>query len=100
MQALAHRPDGWVPPVVRTVATEGRGVPELLEAISTCRFEGRAAATWQAQLREMLRDRLWDEVRSKRLQPGELEAAAQEVAARERDPYSFVDEVLARRSKA
>jgi 5'-methylthioadenosine phosphorylase len=30
---LGHRPDGWVPPVVRTVATEGTGVPELLGAI-------------------------------------------------------------------
>jgi GTPase len=100
MQTLAHRPDGWVPPVVRTVATEGRGVPELLDAVIACRFEGRAAANWQAQLREMLRDRLMDEVLTKRLQPGELEAAAREVAARERDPYSFVDEVLARRSKA
>jgi LAO/AO transport system kinase len=100
MQALAHRPDGWVPPVVRTVATEGRGVPELLDAVIACRFEGRAAANWQAQLREMLRDRLMDEVLTKRLQPGELEAAAREVAARERDPYSFVEEVLGRRSKA
>ncbi len=100
MQALAHRPDRWVPPVVRTVATEGRGVPELLDAVIACRFEGRAAANWQAQLREMLRDRLWDEVVTKRLQPGELEAAAREVAARERDPYSFVEEVLARRSTA
>ena len=100
MQTLAHRPDGWLPPVVRTVATEGRGVPELLDAVGACRFEGRTAANWQAQLREMLRDRLMDEVLTKRLLPGELEAAAREVAARERDPYSFVDEVLARRNKA
>jgi LAO/AO transport system kinase len=31
--SLAHRPDGWVPPIVRTVATEATGVDNLLQAI-------------------------------------------------------------------
>lgn len=31
--ALAVRPDGWTPPVVRTVATEGTGIAELLDAV-------------------------------------------------------------------
>jgi LAO/AO transport system kinase len=31
--SLAHRADGWQPPIVRTVATEGKGIAELLEAI-------------------------------------------------------------------
>jgi LAO/AO transport system kinase len=31
--SLRNRADGWMPPVVRTVATEGAGVGELLEAI-------------------------------------------------------------------
>ena len=30
---LAHRTDGWMPPIVRTVATEATGVDELLAAI-------------------------------------------------------------------
>ena len=30
---LAPRPDGWVPPVVRTVASEGVGISELLGAL-------------------------------------------------------------------
>src|SRR4029077_5109390 len=33
VQSLGHRPDGWVPPIVRTVATEGTGVEDLLQAI-------------------------------------------------------------------
>ena len=33
MLSLAHRPDGWQPPVVKTVATEGGGIAELVETI-------------------------------------------------------------------
>ena len=33
MLGLATRPDGWVPPVVRTVASEGVGISELLGAL-------------------------------------------------------------------
>src|SRR6185369_11613842 len=31
--SLAHRPDGWTPPIIKTIATEGRGIEELVEAI-------------------------------------------------------------------
>ena len=31
--SLAHRADGWQPPILRTVATEDKGITELLEAI-------------------------------------------------------------------
>jgi LAO/AO transport system kinase len=31
--SLAHRADGWETPVVKTVATEGRGIDELVETI-------------------------------------------------------------------
>ena len=42
MLSLGHRPDGWVPPVVRTVATEGTGVDKLLEAVWRYREAGLA----------------------------------------------------------
>src|SRR5262245_33081930 len=31
--SLAHRPDGWQPPLIKTIATEGRGIDELIENI-------------------------------------------------------------------
>ncbi len=34
--AAAAEPGGWVAPVVRTVATTGEGVPELMEAVGRC----------------------------------------------------------------
>ena len=42
--SLRNRADGWMPPVVRTVATEGAGVGELLESIRVYpRRRGNAA---------------------------------------------------------
>ncbi len=42
---LGSRADGWVPPIVRTVATEGRGIPELLEAMEQFQAFHRRAAS-------------------------------------------------------
>jgi LAO/AO transport system kinase len=39
MQGLAAESGGWVPPVVRTVATTGEGVEELMEAVRRCAVE-------------------------------------------------------------
>jgi LAO/AO transport system kinase len=39
MQGLALGHGGWVPPVVRTVATTGEGVQELMEAVRRCAAE-------------------------------------------------------------
>ena len=37
LQSLATRADGWTPPIVKTVATDGQGVQELAAAISELR---------------------------------------------------------------
>jgi LAO/AO transport system kinase len=39
MQGLVAERGGWVPPVVRTVATTGEGVGELMEAVRRCATE-------------------------------------------------------------
>ena len=90
---LAHRPDGWIPKIVATTASQGKGTPELLAAVEEYRARGvspaRSAQIWSGRLREMLRDRLLDRV------PAEaLLAAGQEVADRRRDPYSIIHDWL------
>src|SRR5437764_924866 len=35
--SLAHRPDMWNPPIVKTVATENRGIEELASAVEAYR---------------------------------------------------------------
>jgi LAO/AO transport system kinase len=97
-QALSLRPDGWQPPIIKTIATEGSeksGMAEVLAAIESYRATGlgskRAPEIWRLRLREMLRERLLE-----RLPLADLNAAAVEVAERRRDPYSVVDDWLKR----
>jgi LAO/AO transport system kinase len=81
--------DGWVPPIVRTVATDGQGVVETLAAIRSflarAGSKERAVANWTVRLREMLRERLLEQFSNI-----DFKAAAEEVAARRRDPYSII----------
>lgn len=90
MQTLSARKDGWVPPIVRTVATEGQGIAETLAAIRSFLERGaakdRAVANWNLRLREMLRERLLD-----RFSDINFQGAAEQVAARRKDPYSIID---------
>jgi LAO/AO transport system kinase len=87
--------DGWVPPILRVVATDGKGISEVLAATREFQELGtsgvRRAQLWSARLREMLRERLLE-----RLPAADLERAAGQVAARERDPYSIIDDWLKR----
>jgi LAO/AO transport system kinase len=51
MQGLATDKDGWVPPVMRTVATSGEGVSALMGAVQRCAAEKREKkhrAKWSA----------------------------------------------------
>ena len=94
-QALAHRPDGWTPEVVQTVAHTGEGIAGLMGAVAKYRASrparAQSADIWRLRLREMLRDRLLE-----RLPVGELDRAAADVAGRRRDPYTAVHEFLDR----
>ncbi|MGH9815145.1 MAG: methylmalonyl Co-A mutase-associated GTPase MeaB [Candidatus Acidiferrales bacterium] len=104
MLSLAPERDGWRPPLLRTVATEGKGISELAAAVAEFRgrFATRSDATsrqvarWKMRLLELLQARLMDRVLEKYLDDGALEALAADVAARKKDPYGAVNEVLAR----
>jgi LAO/AO transport system kinase len=80
---------GWVPPIIRAIATEDQGIVETLAAIRSflARAGGRnrAVANWTLRLREMLRERLME-----RFANIDFQAGAEEVAARRSDPYTIV----------
>jgi len=86
---LAHRPDHWVPPIVRTVANGGKGIAEALAAMRTFYRSGnvraRSAQIWAIRLREMLRDRLTEQ-----FPDAWFQAAGARVSARSEDPYSII----------
>ena len=90
-QSLAVRNDGWTPPIVWTIASAGQGVSETLAGIRSYLGQGgrkdRAVESWRLRLREMLRDRVLERFVEK-----DFEAAAREVAARRKDPYTIVDD--------
>ncbi len=90
LQSLSTRHDGWVPPIVRTVATEGQGISETLAAIRSflarADAKDRVVANWSLRLREMLRERLLGQFANI-----DFQAAAAEVAARRSDPYTITD---------
>ncbi len=95
-------PDEWRPPIVKTVATTGAGIPDLLDAIARFREwaashdRGRAAVRAEHRLRDLVSRRLLDRLERDVLAPGELQAIADRIAAREVDPYSAADDLLRR----
>ena len=104
--SLAMRDDSWHPPIVKTVATEGGGIDELAAAIESYRsFVGkakfgnarrRAVARWR--IVELLRERLVAQTLESDVASELLDRLAGEVASRQRDPYSAVEEILAVKS--
>ncbi len=102
MLSLAHRDDGWQPQIVKTVATEGTGIDELVEAIARCqaflqnssiRLEKKKEAAKQ-RLVTLLEERLVKTAIQQVFPDGELNAVVEQISNRQRDPYSVVDEVI------
>src|SRR5947209_16976602 len=100
--SLATRQDQWNPPIVKTVATESKGIENLAAAIT--RYQeflkgagvGRerrlSVARWR--ILELLRERLLARTLAADSASEKLERLASEVAARTRDPYSAVEEIM------
>jgi LAO/AO transport system kinase len=102
MLSLVMPRDGWHPPVIRTVATENRGVEELATTVAKFRkhFESsgqrqkKQVEHWQNRLIEMLESRLLEKVLGGKTGEARLRALAEEVAARKKDPFTAVSEIL------
>jgi len=101
--SLEQWPAGrWRPPVVRTVATTGVGVPELVETIGRFRAatggaldkRRRTRAEWR--LREILGRAFMRQIEQETLAPGEFEGLLDQIARREIDPYEAARSVMKR----
>ena len=85
------------PPIVRTVATDNKGVPALIDALSALpRQSERSVTAWKERLIAMVRQRLIESVVAETLDDAKIAEAAREVAERRLNPYEFVDEVIGR----
>ena len=100
--SLAARDDSWEPPIVKTVATESKGIQELAAAIEKYRTfnlqtksgDGRRRAIARWRILELLRERLVAQTLESDSASAKLDRLAGEVASRQRDPYSAVEELL------
>jgi len=94
--------DRLIPPVIKTVATEGRGIQPLLEEIenilSTRDHEMQAARkkrliSWM--LKDIIREKLYKAVSDNVLE-SEFEDFVEKIYRRETDPYTVADLIVSR----
>src|SRR5438105_1001559 len=104
MFSLVMPRDGWHPPVVRTVATENKGIEEL--ALTVKKFEKHFEAggerkrkhveNWKNRQVELLESRLVERALGGASGEARLTELAEEVAERKKDPFTAVNEILKR----
>ena len=104
MLSLVMPRDGWHPPVVRTVGTENKGIDALAAAIQ--KFEKHFEASgerekkhiehWKKRLLGLIESRLVERVLGGAGGEAQLTEMAREVAARKKDPFTAVNEILAK----
>jgi LAO/AO transport system kinase len=98
--------DQWRPPIVKTVATTGEGVDELVARIDE--FRGRSSgsranrrrARTEHRLRELVARQFMDHLEHAVLKPGELGTLVDRMVAGELDPYTASRDLLARAGAA
>jgi LAO/AO transport system kinase len=95
-----YGPQQWRPPIVKTVATTGAGVPELVDAIRRFREHpatqpsARRRVRSETRVRELVAERLMNHLERQVLSAGEWSAAIERVNAREIDPYTAADQLV------
>lgn len=100
--SLAHPRDGWNPPIVRTVATQGEGIAELVEQIDGCRQFFEDSNLRNQKKREAARQRLMTQLEERLVNTaiqevfpdGDLDRIVGEIAERKQDPYSIVEKIV------
>ena len=103
MLSLVMPRDGWQPPVVRTVASENKGIDVLASTVAKFRahFESsgerrrKHVEHWKQRLIELVESRLLQRALGGAGGEARLAALAAEVADRKKDPFAAVNEILA-----
>lgn len=92
----------WMPPVLKTTATQGDGIEAVIEAIDdhsthlheSGQYEQRKREQYAEEIRRLLRSDINDMIEARIAQRGGIESLAAAVVRRETDPYSVADELL------
>jgi LAO/AO transport system kinase len=102
MLLLVMPRDGWQPCIVRTVATENKGIEELAATIAKFRAHFETSGErqrkhlqhWKNRLIELLQSRLLERALGGAGGEARLAELAAEVAERKKDPFTAVNEIL------
>ena len=101
MLEMTMREDGWHPPIVRTVATENRGLDKLVEAIENYHVHLLDHATDNVKRNAIAEHRLLEILREqllrrtlKSLDQSQLKFFAEEIASKKNDPYSIAEQII------
>jgi GTPase len=95
------QPDDWRPPILKTEATTGAGVPEVIAAVDQFRAHSEGERTARRRerqghrLRDLISHRLL-QLAERELAPGEFQRLVDGIAARRIDPYSAATEIINR----
>jgi GTPase len=95
------QPDDWRPPILKTEATTGAGVPEVIAAVDRFRAHSEAEratrrrARQEYRVRDLLSHRFL-QLAEQELAPGEFQRLMDGIAARKVDPYSAANEIINR----
>jgi len=101
--SLARRPDMWNPPIVRTIATENKGIDDLARAIESYSgyrsgaseaSQDRKTAIARWRLTELLREALLERLLTRNGSLDKIDRLARQIADKQIDPYTAVDELL------
>ena len=93
-------PEDWKPPIMRTVASKGEGISELVDQILSHRAHAEKTAAWQARRLERARAEIealaLGNVRQRFMARGKdrLDAIAADVRDGRTDPYTAADTIL------
>jgi len=102
MLDLGQARRSWHPPILKTVATEGQGVAAVVEAVTQHRAYLETSGELARQERERVTAELHHLLREalvarwlRQIQDGQVDAAIERILAREVDPHTAVEELIA-----
>lgn len=92
----------WRPPIERTIANEGKGIEDVVNALDEHRkyleesglLEERRRERVKSEMTEMIQDRISRHVMGEIIQTGQFADYVENVFERKTDPYTVVDSIV------